>query len=119
MSINELLFHLASTIKIQQRMLVFSPWNNWKIAELAIKNNHALIHISLTFHLSLKFIMAKWKETKRWTVIYKIFQRKLKIKQHGSPLQTGCELRFSGLASSSCSTCGTHRVCESSTLFLY
>jgi hypothetical protein len=25
MSINELLFHLASTIKIQQRMLVFSP----------------------------------------------------------------------------------------------
>jgi hypothetical protein len=40
MSIHELLFQSASTIKIQ--LSVFSTWFSWKIAELALRNNHSL-----------------------------------------------------------------------------
>jgi hypothetical protein len=45
------MFQWASTIKIQLSMLVviisikinlFSPWYSWKIAELALNNNHSL-----------------------------------------------------------------------------
>ena len=57
MSIHRLLFQWASTIKIQLNVLVqykadliiislkislFSPWYSWKIAELALSNNHSL-----------------------------------------------------------------------------
>ena len=57
MSIRGLLFQWASTIKIQLTMLVynradfiiislkinlFSSWYSWKIAELALNNNHSL-----------------------------------------------------------------------------
>jgi hypothetical protein len=56
-SIRGLLFQWASTIKIQLSVLIwykadliiislkinlFSPWYSWKIAELALKNNHSL-----------------------------------------------------------------------------
>jgi hypothetical protein len=55
MSIGGLLFQWASTIKIQISMLykvnliivsmkinLISPWYTWKIAELALNNNHSL-----------------------------------------------------------------------------
>jgi hypothetical protein len=57
MSIWFLLLQWASTIKVQLRLLVqykenlviislkinlFSPWYSWKIAGLALKNNHSL-----------------------------------------------------------------------------
>ena len=60
MSTHWLLFQWASTIKIQLRVLVqhkvdliiiplkislFSPWYSWKIAELALNNNHSLTSI--------------------------------------------------------------------------
>jgi hypothetical protein len=71
MSICELLFQWASTIKIQQSVLVynnadliiislkinlFSPWYGWTIGEL--NNNHSLTH-SLTHYVS-KFVI-KWR----------------------------------------------------------
>ena len=70
MSTSRLLFQWASTIKIQLSVLVynkadliiislkinlFSPWYSWKIAELALNNNHSLtwiasLHIKLATH---------------------------------------------------------------------
>jgi hypothetical protein len=66
MSIRGLFFQWASTIKIQLSVLIYnnkadliiislknklcSPWYNWKIAELALNNNHSLTH-SLTHSL--------------------------------------------------------------------
>ena len=65
LAIRGLLFQWASTIKIQLSVLVqnkanliiialkinlFSPWYNWKIAELVLNNNHSLTH-SLTHSL--------------------------------------------------------------------
>jgi hypothetical protein len=59
LSIRRLVFHWASTTKIQLRVLVlykadliiislkislFSPWYTWKIAELPLNNNHSLTH---------------------------------------------------------------------------
>ena len=59
LSIRRLVFHCASTTKIQLRVLVlykadliiislkinlFSPWYTWKIAELPLSNNHSLTH---------------------------------------------------------------------------
>ena len=59
MSTRGLLFQWASNIKIIFSVLVknkadliiislkinlFSPWNSWKIAELALNNNHSLTH---------------------------------------------------------------------------
>ena len=56
MSIRGLLFKWASTIKIQLcvykvnltiislKINLFSPWYSWKIAELALNNNHSLTH---------------------------------------------------------------------------
>jgi hypothetical protein len=61
MSIHRLLFQWASTIKIQLNVLVYykedfiiismtinlhSPLCSWKIAELALNNNHSLTHSS-------------------------------------------------------------------------
>jgi hypothetical protein len=55
------LFQWTSTIKIQLRVLVeykvdlifislkinlFSPWHSWKIAELALSNNHSLVELA-------------------------------------------------------------------------
>ena len=60
MSICELLFQSASTIKIKLivsvgyktdliiislKINLFSPWYSWKIAELALSNNHSLTQI--------------------------------------------------------------------------
>jgi hypothetical protein len=70
MSIRRLLFQWASTIKIQLSLLVykvdliiislkinlFSPWYSWKIAELALSNNHSLtIFPSNTKDIFLKY----------------------------------------------------------------
>jgi hypothetical protein len=61
MSTRRLLFQWTSTVNIQLGMLVwykvdliiislkinlFLPWYSWKIAELALNNNHSLTHIN-------------------------------------------------------------------------
>jgi hypothetical protein len=61
MSTRRLLFQWTSTVKIQLGVLVwykvdliimslninlFLPWYSWKIAELALNNNHSLNHIN-------------------------------------------------------------------------
>jgi hypothetical protein len=59
MSIHRLLFQWSSTIKMQTKgvglvqsglhhhlieNILFSPWYNWKIAELVLDNNHSITH---------------------------------------------------------------------------
>jgi hypothetical protein len=76
MSTRGLLFEWASTTKIQLSVLVlnkadlitlslkiklFSPWYSWKIAELALNNNHSLLG-------EVEFATEVWN--------YFIFQRK-------------------------------------------
>ena len=65
MFIRGLLFRWASTIKIQLSVYkgefiiislktnLFSPWYSWKMAELALNNNHSLTHLIYSFLLPL------------------------------------------------------------------
>ena len=76
MSIRGLLFQWVSTIKIQLSVLVwnkanliiislkinlFSSWYSWKIAELALNNNHSHQHVKR----SRNKIDNKWEDTDR------------------------------------------------------
>jgi hypothetical protein len=81
MSTRRMLFQWANTIKIQPSVLVydkanliiiislkinlFSPWCSWKIAELALNNNHSLTH----------FCLRQYDISKRkWVFIIRYFQ---------------------------------------------
>ena len=80
MSTRRLLFQWANTIKIQPSVLVydkanliiislkinlFSPWCSWKIAELALNNNHSLTHFRLR-----QYDISK----RKWVFIIRYFQ---------------------------------------------
>jgi hypothetical protein len=70
MSTCRLLFQWASTINIQLSLLIsykvdliiislkinlFSPWYSWKIAELALNNNHSLVVVE-AIHITVPYI---------------------------------------------------------------
>jgi hypothetical protein len=67
MSTRGLLFQWASTKKmvlyksdlISLKINLFSAFYNWKIAELALNNNHSLTHINLFFFLNAACLVEK------------------------------------------------------------
>ena len=69
------------------------------------------VHFVINQHTYLYLFIAH-------TMIYKALHRKLKIEQQDLA-KTGGELRGSARVSSSCHTCGTHRVQVSFHIFIY